>query len=101
MLLGAHASFAATGSDDVFDVTVTDRGRTVTGPGLPRRRRRAARLQHRGSLGRPERWFGAGSVDDTVTGCRLVDGRPLLAGGAAIWHLPDGEFRYAEIDAVD
>jgi hypothetical protein len=101
MLLGAHASFAATGSDDEFDVTVTDRGQTVRArvhldaDGAPR------------DFSTEDRWaaLSGGLVrarwTTPVSACRLVDGRPLLAGGAAIWHLPDGGFRYAEIDAVD
>jgi hypothetical protein len=101
MLLGAHATFAATGSEDEFDVAVTDRGRTVTArvhldaDGAPR------------DFSTEDRWaaLSGGLVrarwTTPVSDRRLVDGRPLLAGGAAIWHLPDGEFRYAEIDAVD
>ena len=26
-----------------------------------------------------------------------MDGREIPAGGAAVWHLPDGEYRCAEV----
>jgi hypothetical protein len=26
-----------------------------------------------------------------------VDGWPRMAGGAAVWHRPDGEYRYGEM----
>lgn len=32
-----------------------------------------------------------------VAGWTTVDGREVPAGGAAVWHLPDGEYRYAEV----
>jgi uncharacterized protein (DUF885 family) len=32
-----------------------------------------------------------------VTGWTVGDGRPRMTGGAAVWHLPDGEHRYAEM----
>ena len=28
----------------------------------------------------------------------LVDGRPVAAGGRAVWHLDEGEFCYAELE---
>ena len=31
----------------------------------------------------------------------MVDGRPRMTGGAAVWHLPNGEYRYGEMDLVD
>jgi hypothetical protein len=101
MLLGSHATFAATGSDDEFNVAVTDRGRTVRGrvfldaDGAPH------------DFSTEDRWaaLSGGLVRARWTtpfaGWRLVDGRRLPSGGAGIWHLPDGEYRYAEIDAVD
>ena len=101
MLLGPHATFTATGSDGEFDVAVTDRGRTVRArvyldaDGAPR------------DFSTEDRWaaLSGGLVrarwTTPVAGWRLVDGRRLLAGGAATWHLPDGEFRYVEIDAFD
>ena len=79
MLLGAHARFAATGSDDEFDVTVTDRGRTVTArvyldtDGAPR------------DFGTEDRWaaLSGGLVrarwTTPVSGCR--PGRRTTAAG--------------------
>jgi hypothetical protein len=32
-----------------------------------------------------------------VAGWTVVEERPLPTGGAAVWHLPDGEFRYGEM----
>ncbi len=32
-----------------------------------------------------------------VTGWTVVDRRPRMTGGAAVGHLPDGEYRYAEM----
>lgn len=32
-----------------------------------------------------------------VAGWTTVDGREIPAGGTAVWHLPDGEYRYAEV----
>jgi hypothetical protein len=36
-----------------------------------------------------------------VQGWTLVEGRPRPTAGAAVWHLLDGEFRYAEMSLVD
>jgi hypothetical protein len=36
-----------------------------------------------------------------VAGWTVVDGRPRMTGGAAVWHLPDGEFRYGELTLAD
>ena len=32
-----------------------------------------------------------------VAGWTTVDGREIPAGGTAVWHLPEGEYRYAEV----
>jgi len=31
----------------------------------------------------------------------VADGRPRPTGGAAVWHLPEGEFRYGELRLVE
>jgi hypothetical protein len=36
-----------------------------------------------------------------VQGWTVVDGRPQITGGAAVWHLPGGQFRYAEMSPID
>jgi hypothetical protein len=101
MLLRPHTTLRETGSDDEFDVAVSDRGRTVRArvyleaDGAPR------------DFSTDDRWAAlkGGLVrarwTTPVSSWRLVDGRRLLASGAAIWHLPDGAYRYAEIDAVN
>jgi hypothetical protein len=40
-------------------------------------------------------------VENPVTGCTVVDGRPRPTGGAAVWQLPDREYRYGELTLVD
>ena len=35
------------------------------------------------------------------TGWTVVDGRPRITGAAAVWHLPEGDFRYGEMTLVD
>jgi hypothetical protein len=101
MLLGPHVTFAAAGSDDEFDIAVTDRGRIVRArvyldaEGAPR------------DFSTEDRWAALGNSlvrarwTTPFRGWRSVDGRRVLAGGAAIWHLPEGEYRYAEIDNTD
>ena len=32
-----------------------------------------------------------------MRGWTVVDGRPRMTGGCAVWHLPEGEFRYGEM----
>jgi hypothetical protein len=79
--------------EDRFAVSVTDAGRTVSavvtldGSGRP--------LDFRTE----DRWadLPGGPVrtpwSTPVRGWTVVDGRLRLAAGAAVWHLPDGEFR--------
>jgi hypothetical protein len=98
MLLGPHTSWTPTGSPDAFDVALSAAGRCVRarvlldGDGAPR------------DFSTEDRWAAlpAGLVrtrwTTPVTGWQAVDGRRLPTAGAAVWHLPDSEFRYAEID---
>ena len=78
-----------------FDVTITDRGNTVT-----------ARLSV-DSTGRlidfrtDDRWYSGTTSPRRTTWSTPIDGwatlaggRPVPTGGSAIWHLPDGEFSY-------
>ena len=87
--------------DDSFRVAVTDAGRTVSAEvflddeGRPRDLRTEDRFADLpGGLVRAP-W------STPVTGWTVVDGRPRPIGGAAVWHLPDGEFRYGEMNLVD
>jgi len=79
-----------------FDVTLADAGRSVTarvfldGPGAPvdfSTTDRFAALP--GGLRRAE-WR------TPVSGWTHIDGRSWPGSVAAVWHLPDGEFRYVE-----
>jgi hypothetical protein len=36
-----------------------------------------------------------------VQGWTVVGGRPRPTGGAAVWHLPDGDLRYGELTLTD
>jgi hypothetical protein len=99
MLLHPRTEFEGSG-DDAFRVSVTDAGRTVSaevlldGDGRPRDFRSGDRWAD--LPGGPVRvpW------STPVQGWTVVDGLPRMTGGAAVWHLPDGEYRYAEMDLV-
>lgn len=100
MLLAARTTWAAAGEDS-FTVSVTDAGRTVRAEvfldehGRPRDVRTEDRWADLpGGLTRAP-WR------TPVRGWAVVDGRPRLTGGAAVWQLPDGECRYAEMTLVD
>jgi hypothetical protein len=100
MLLGGRATWEAV-SDDSFRVALTDNGHTVSGvvaldeAGRPR------------TFRTEDRWadLPGGMVrapwSTPVLGWTVVDGRPRMTGGAAVWHLPDGDFRYGEMTLVD
>ena len=100
MLLDGRTAWEAV-SDDSFEVSVTDAGRTVRAEvlldeqGRPRDVRTADRFADLpgGPVQAP--W------NTPVTGWAAVDGLPRPTGGAAVWQLPDQEFRYAELTLVD
>ncbi|WP_116451627.1 DUF6544 family protein [Blastococcus litoris] len=100
MLLDRRISWDSLG-DDSFRVAVTDSGRTVSAEvfldddGRPRDVR--SRDRWADLPGGPVRALWSTPVE----GWTVVDGRPRMTGGAAVWHLPDGEFRYAEMRLVD
>jgi hypothetical protein len=87
--------------EDRFAVSVTDAGHTVSavvaldGCGRP------------ADLWTGDRWadLPGGPVrtpwSTTVSGWTVVGGRLRPVGGAAVWHLPDGEFTYGEMTLVD
>src|SRR4051794_31294572 len=96
MLLSPRTTWEPAG-DDSFRVTVTDAGHTVSAEvfldddGRPRDFRTTDRWAD--LPGGPARAPWA----TPVAGRTVVDGRPRPTGGAAVWHLPDGEFRYGEM----
>ncbi len=100
MLLHPRTAWQPVG-DDGFRVSVTDSGRTVSAEVLldGEDRPRDFRTE--------DRWadLPGGPVRTPwrtpVQGWTVVDGRPRMTGGAAVWHLPDGEYRYGEMDLVD
>jgi hypothetical protein len=99
-LLSAAVTWEATG-DDSFRVSVADGGRTVSAEvfldddGRPRDFRSEDRYAD--LPGGPVRALWS----TPVQGWTAVDGRPRITGGAAVWHLPDGEFRYGELALLD
>lgn len=100
MLLGEAVRFAAV-DDGSFDVSVTDAGRTVTGRVFLDERARVVDfvttdrfVQDPYAARRPWvrcRW------STPVAGWTSVEGRTVVSGGCAIWHLPSGPFTYAEL----
>jgi hypothetical protein len=96
MLLHPRTAWEAAG-DDSFRVAVTDAGRTVSAEVFL------------DEVGRPrdfrseDRWadLPGGPVrapwSTPVAGWTVVDGQPRMTGGAAVWHLPEGDYRYAEM----
>ncbi len=100
MLLDPRTTWADAG-ENCFHVAVADAGRTVSAevfldqddrPRDFRSRDRWADLP-----GGPVRAMWSTPVD----GWRVVDGRPRMTGGAAVWLLPDGPYRYAELRLVE
>ena len=100
MLLRVGTTWEPTG-DASFRVTVLDSGHTASAEvflddaGRPR------------DVRTEDRWadLPGGLVrapwSTPVDGWNLVDCRPRMTGGAAVWHLPDGNFRYGELTLVD
>ncbi|MGY1704837.1 DUF6544 family protein [Geodermatophilus sp. SYSU D00697] len=96
MLLHPRTSWDAV-AEDGFRVSVTDAGHTVSAEVLVDDRGRPRDFRT------TDRWadLPGGPVrapwTTPVAGWDVVDGRPHPTGGAAVWHLPDGEFRYGEM----
>jgi hypothetical protein len=96
MLLDARITWTDVGEDS-FRVSVTDAGRTVGGEvfldddGRPR------------DFRTEDRWadLPGGPVrtpwSTPVHGWTVVDGRPRITRGSAVWHLPGGDFTYGEM----
>jgi hypothetical protein len=95
MLLGLPLTWAPV-DDDTFEVTLEDSGQRVTA---------RVSLDERGApvdFSTEDRWCALpdGLIrarwSTPVGGWRWVNGRWLPSAGSAIWHLPEGPFRYAE-----
>lgn len=88
--------------DASFDVSLTDRGRTVTGRAFvdPDGRLVDFSTEDRwvslSKAGEAPRWTRARWSTPT-RGVRTVHGRTVVAGGQAVWHLPEGDFAYADL----
>jgi hypothetical protein len=100
MLLHARTGWEDA-SDDSFRVSVTDAGHTVSAEvfldedGRPRDFRTEDRYADLpGGLVRAP-W------STPVAGWTVDHGRLRGTGGAAVWHLPDGEYRYGEMTLAD
>jgi hypothetical protein len=100
MLLHPRITWQPAGEDG-FRVAVTDAGRTVSAEVLldqdGRPRDFLSDDRWADLPGGPVRTLWSTPVDGWTT----VDGRPRLTGGAAVWHLPDGPYRYGEMRLVD
>jgi len=100
MLLDGRTAWEALG-DDSFRVSTTDHGRTVTAEVLLDEEGRPREFRT------DDRWADLpggrvrASWSTPVEGWIVVDGRPRLIGGAAVWHLPDGDLRYGEMRLAD
>jgi hypothetical protein len=95
MLLGPDTRWSPV-DDGSFDVDLTDRGRTVQARVV---------LDDRGaptdvSTGNRTAMLSDGPVrarwSTPVKGWTVIDGRPRPTGAAAVWHLDDGPYTYAE-----
>ena len=97
MLLGGPVAFRGVDAD-CFELAVTDHGRTA---------RARVRIDGRGApvdFETEDRWLASGKElrrarwSTPVSGMTEVDGRPVAAGGRAVWRLEEGDFCYAELE---
>lgn len=100
MLLGGPVSWKEVDGES-FEVAVTDHGRTararvrVDARGAPLDFETGDRFMHVGK-GPPRRARWRTPVPRITE----VEGRPVSAGGRAVWDLEEGEFCYAELEFV-
>ena len=97
MLLGGPVTWSEV-DDRSFELAVTDHGRTA---------RARVRVDERGApvdFETTDRFLSSGNDpprrarwSTPVSAMTEVDGRPMAAGGRAVWHLEEGEFCYAEL----
>ena len=98
MLLGGPVAWIEVDAQS-FGLAVTDHGRTararvrIDGRGAPVDFETTDRFLRVGKAPpRRARWT------TPVSRMTEVDGRPVAAGGRAVWHLDEGEFCYAELE---
>lgn len=102
MLLVPEIGWAPVDTDS-FDVSLTDRGRTVTArvvideKGAPKDFSTTDRFCY--DPANPKQLTRA-RWTTPIAGWEFVDGRPLPTGGQAIWHLPQGPFAYADFRLI-
>jgi hypothetical protein len=102
MLLAPEVSWSSA-DDRSLDLTLTDRGRTVAArvfvdaDGAPANFSTTDRFCY--NPDRPKQLMRA-RWTTPVAGWEIVDGRPLPTGVQAVWHLPQGEFPYADFRPI-
>ena len=102
MLLVPEISWAPAATDS-FDVLLTDHGRTVTARvivdenGAPRDFTTMDRFCY--NPDEPQKLMRA-RWSTPVAGWEVVDGRPRVTGGQAVWHQPAGPFAYADFRPI-
>ena len=95
MLLAPDVRFTPVDAGS-FDLALTNRGTTVTARVF---------VDERGAVrdfSTTDRFHGRTRTRWTtpVDAWELIDGRPTPKGGGAVWHFPDGDFKYAELEIV-
>lgn len=100
MLLSSHVAWAAVDASS-FDVTLTDRDRSVTGRIFIDERGAPTNFSTTDRFVRdpadPEHPWVRTRWSTPVDGWELVAGDPVPTGAKAVWHLDDGPFAYAEL----
>ncbi|HMK73963.1 MAG TPA: DUF6544 family protein [Myxococcaceae bacterium] len=103
LLLGPEARWIAV-DDESFDVALSDRFHTVRARvlvdehGAPRDFTTTDRFSQDP---RDTKRFVRTRWSTPVAGWQMVGGRPLATSGKAVWHVPAGDFAYAEMSFID
>lgn len=103
MLLGPMTSFRAV-DDAAFDVTLHDRGQSVSARVFVDESGRVTDFSTTDRFGNdpasPKEMVQA-RWSTPVFGWTKIDGRAVPSGGTAIWHFPSGDFAYADFRFVE
>jgi hypothetical protein len=100
MLLDTRTSWDAV-SDDSFRLSVTDAGHTVSAEAFLDEEDRPRDFRTEDRYADLPSGLVRAPWSTPVAGWTVVDGRPRPTGGAAIWHLPEREYRYGEMTLAD